>query len=293
MSYNVHTTTTQRSNLSSSLLNTPFVPATKPKASRSQRNRGKKYPCTWQGCGRCFECPHNVQQHIREAHTFEKPYQCDDCAAEGVFSAFSRQYGLNRHKRQVHFVGTKPSKAVSSSTAGDFTNAAVPQWTNQSQPFENDEFTEMGAMLTQANFEMGAVSGDVEMSDVQFQFDAGQSEVGIAGAQNGGSLGCGECDYATAQNEDILMHMHAVHGAPNTRFCICNVCSMMFIPGEDDAVSHAMLLGNGAFRATSDANFTQDGPNVSMAPAWSSQPSASSATGWDTIDPAMLSFSGI
>jgi hypothetical protein len=293
MSYNVHTTTTQSSNLASSLLNTPFVPATAPKAPRGQRNRRKVHQCNWQGCGRLFECPHNVQQHIREAHTLEKPYECDDCAAQGVFSAFSRQGTLNRHKRQVHFVGAKPSKVVPSTSAGDLTNAAVPQWTSQPQLVGNDGFVGMGAMLTHANFEMGAVSGDVEMSDAQFQFDAAPSDISISGAQNSGSLTCGECDYAAAENEDILMHMHAVHGVPNTRFCVCNVCSMMFMPSEDDAINHAMLLGNGALNAPSDASFTQDGPNVNMAPAWSSQLGPDDATGWETVDPAMLSFTSI
>lgn len=151
----------------------------------------------------------------------------------------------------------------------------------------------MGAMLTQANFEMGAVSSDLEMSDVQFQFDAGPSGINISGAQNSGSLTCGECDYAAAENEDMLMHMHAIHGAPNTRFCVCNVCSMMFMPSEDDAIDHAMLLGNGALHAPSGASFTQDGPNLNMAPAWSSQPGPGDASDWNTIDPAMLSFTGI
>ena len=289
MSYNLHTTTTQSSNLASSLLNTPFVPATAPKTSHGRRNRAKRFLCTWQGCGRYFECPHNVQQHIREAHTLEKPYQCDDCAAQGVFSAFSRQGTLNRHKRQVHFVGTKPSKPASSSSS----KTTVPQWTGQPQLVENDEFVGMGAMLTQANFEMGTVSSDIEMSDVQFQFDAAPPGIDNSGAQKSGSLTCGECDYAAAENEDILMHMHATHGAPNTRFCICNVCSMMFMPSEDDAIDHAMLLGNGALHAPSDASFTQDGPNLNMAPAWSSQPGPGDASDWNTIDPAMLSFTGI
>ena len=292
MSYNVHTTTTQSSNLASSLLNTPFVPATEPKASRRQRNRENRFPCTWEGCDRFFQCPHNVKQHIREAHTLEKPYVCDECAAQGAFSAFSRQYGLNRHKRQVHFIGTKPAKAVSSSSASDLQGPAVPQWANPSQFVGNHEFADMGAMLTETNTEMDAVSNGFGMSDLQFQFDAGPPGVDVSNTQNGDGLACGECGYAAAKNEDILMHMHAFHGAPNTRFCTCSICSMMFVPSEEDAISHATMLGNGALNVPSDANFGQEGPDGIMEPAWPAQLDAGYGTGWDTIDPAMLSFTG-
>lgn len=256
MSYNVHTATTQSYDLTSSLLNTPFVPATETQAPRNRRNREKKYPCTWQGCDRYFDCRHNVQQHIREAHTGVKPYECTACAADGAFSAFSRQYGLNRHMRQVHFVGTQSSKAVSSSSA--------------------------------------AFSRDVEMSDEQFQFDAGLSDTDIADIQHSGSLSfaCDECGHVAASEEDVFRHMHASHQAPNTRFCACNICTTMFKPSEQDAVNHTMFLGNGAFDMPSYANFAPDGPNVTMTPAWSSQLGPGDATGCDSIDPTLLSFSG-
>ena len=163
MSDNVHTATTQSYDLASSLMNTPFVSAAEAQAPRSRRNREKKYPCSWQGCNRFFDCRHNVQQHIREAHTLEKPYECDLCATKGVFSAFSRQYGLNRHMRQVHFVDTPASKPVSNSRASNHGVAAGLQCTNQSQSIVDDEFDDVGAMLAQANFEMDTVSRDVEI----------------------------------------------------------------------------------------------------------------------------------
>ncbi|KAM0700763.1 hypothetical protein Q7P35_012484 [Cladosporium inversicolor] len=276
MSYNVHTATTQSYDLASSLLNTPFVPVTETQAPRNRRNRDKKYPCMWQGCDRYFDCRHNVQQHIREAHTGEKPYECDACAADGAFSAFSRHYGLNRHMRQVHFVGTQSSKAVSSSSAG------------------NSEVAAIGAMLAEASFDLDAFSSDVETSEEQFQFDAELPAMEISGTQHSDSLSfaCDECGHVSSSEDDIFAHMHAIHQAPNTRFCTCNICTMMFKPSEEDAVNHTMLLGNGAFHMPSDANFAQDGPNVTMTPAWSSQLGPGDATGCDSNDPALLSFSG-
>lgn len=276
MSYNVHTATTQSYDLASSLLNTPFVPATETQAPRNRRNREKKYPCTWQGCDRYFDCLHNVQQHIREAHTGEKPYKCAACAAEGAFSAFSRQFGLNRHMRQVHFVGAQSSKAVSSPSASNPGVAAI------------------GAVLAEASFDTDAFSSDVEISDEQFQFDAELTDTDVTGIQHSGSLSfaCDECGHVAASEEDVFAHMHASHQAPNTRFCACNICTMMFKPGEQDAMHHTTLLGNGAFYIPSDASFAQDGPNVTIAPAWSSQLGPGDATGCDSIDPALLSFSG-
>jgi hypothetical protein len=90
----IHTTTTQKLNLSSSLLNTPFVPA-------GQQPNKKKFRCTWEGCTRSFDSPHNVKQHVREAHTGEKPHVCNACWANGVRSAFTRPFGLTRHMQQV------------------------------------------------------------------------------------------------------------------------------------------------------------------------------------------------
>lgn len=295
MSHNVHTATTESYDLASSLLNTPFAPATESKASRNPRNRAKKYPCTWwQGCNRFFDCPHNVQRHLREAHTGEKPYGCEVCAAEGVFSAFSRQYGLNRHKRQVHFISTQPSKAVSGSNASDLGAAASLQWTNQSQVVENDEFQANGAILAQANSDMGADSSDVQVPDEQFVFDAESSDMDISGEQpsSGLTFACAECGFASATEGGIFSHMHAAHKAPNTRFCACDICTVMFKPSEEDAMNHTILLRAGAFHVPSDTSFAQDGPNVTMAPAWSSQPGPGGAIGWDAIDHALLSFSG-
>lgn len=291
MSYNVHTATTQSYDLASSLLNTPFVPVTEAQAPRSRRNRPKKYPCSWHGCDRFFDCRHNVQQHIREAHTLEKPYECDLCTAEGVFSAFSRQYGLNRHMRQVHSISNQPSKAVSSWSAS---HSAAPQWTSQSEFVEHDDFAETGAMLAQAHFDMGAVSSDVEMSDSQFQFDTELSGVDISDVQHSDFIfACDQCGYTSATEEDVFTHSHAAHKIPNTQFCPCRICTMMFKPSKEDAMNHEIFLGNGAFHLPSGAaSFAQDGPNVTITPAWSSQLGSRDAAGWDSIDPALLSSYG-
>jgi hypothetical protein len=190
--------------------------------------------------------------------------------------------------RQVHSVNNQPSKAVSSSNAG---HSAALQWTSQSQLIESGKFAETGAVLAQANFEVGAVSSDVEMADSQFQFDAELSDMDISDEQL--FFECDQCGYTSAIEEDIFTHMHALHNFPNTQFCSCGICTLMFKPSKEDAMNHEILLGNGAFHLPSGAaSFAQDGPNVTTAPAWSSQLSPGDAAGCDNIDPALLSSSG-
>lgn len=228
-----------------------------------------------------------MQQHIREKHTMERPYKCDYCAADGVLSAFARQYGLNRHMRQVHHVGAQSSRATTSSaTSASGADDGSQRTDNLPQ---RDELADMAAQLTQANYQMSADSSDVEMSDGQFQFDAGPSGINNVSGTNSG-LACGECGYTAARQKEILMHMHASHGVPNTRFCSCNVCTMMFITSESDVMNQAQMLCGGAFHTHSDAHFSPEGPNVAMASAWSSQMSASDAASMGTIDPSGLSF---
>lgn len=293
----IHTTTTQNPTLSSSLLNTAFVPTTTATESANrQTKKSKSYPCTWPGCTQLFSCPHNVQQHIREKHTLEKPYVCDTCASDGTYSAFSRPYGLNRHMKQVHYVGVEPSSAVTSLTADELEVDDVSQWTGSSQAVEGafahmGEFAEMGALLGRANAVMGDVSSNVEISGVQSQFDAELPDANVSGLRNSGSIACGECGYAATRHEEILTHMHTAHGAPNTRFCACNICTLMFVPSEEEAMNQAIMLADGALHTHQDASFRQEGPNVTMAPDWSSQPDASNAIGFSNIDPALLSFS--
>jgi hypothetical protein len=278
----IHKTTTQNSTLSSSLLNTPFAPAgQKPPSS-------KNFQCKWENCGRWFSSPHNVAQHVREKHTGETPHECQLCLANGVFSGFARPHGLTRHMDQVHSVGTRPSRpsraaraarAATSTTADAFGGAAVApvafQWVDPADPsqiVEDDEFAEFGALLAGANAEMGAASGDVEMSDFQFQFDSGLSNVDVSENHNNNVIACGECDYSAANQENILMHLHATHGVINTPFCSCSICTAMFLSSEEAAVNHAISLGNGAFQVEGGAGFSQEGPDAN-------------------IDPALLSFS--
>lgn len=70
----------------------------KPNAKKPEHNM----PCPWEGCDRLFTCQHNIDQHVREVHTGERPCMCELCALEGKLAGFARPASLNRHYRDVH-----------------------------------------------------------------------------------------------------------------------------------------------------------------------------------------------
>ena len=165
---------------SSSLITTNSSPATTtPAPTLPGRQLAKTHPCTWPDCPRFFACPHNVQQHIREKHTHEKPYKCEEC----VDVAFARQYGLNRHKAQVHGDGEKASRVAADRHTYGVVPSAEPE-----QPFvpfteptqattgADAKFDESMDFLTEENARNDVSGGNIEMADDQFNFDAYLSE---------------------------------------------------------------------------------------------------------------------
>lgn len=80
---------------------------TGPAAAHKYEQVEKIIPCIWPGCGRLFSCKHNVDQHVREKHTLERPFVCDLCpVSDGLKrpNAFARPASLNRHKKSRHGV---------------------------------------------------------------------------------------------------------------------------------------------------------------------------------------------
>ena len=61
-----------------------------------------KHLCTYEGCNRRFEAPTHLQIHIRRVHTFEKPFQCDECK-----EAFFSKPELKRHQ-MIHLCQRNP-----------------------------------------------------------------------------------------------------------------------------------------------------------------------------------------
>lgn len=106
--YSMHTVQ-EPADLNNSLLAQPFNPNQQPayQPPAPKKSQAKlRYKCTWEDCERMFAGPHNVNQHIREAHTGQKPYKCPECTALGHDKGFARPFSLNRHRRQIHHVET-------------------------------------------------------------------------------------------------------------------------------------------------------------------------------------------
>jgi hypothetical protein len=354
--YNYNYTAPEASS-SSPLLNTNFTPATTTTTAPTLPGRQltNTFPCTWPGCPRFFACPHNVQQHIREKHTHEKPYKCDQCADV----AFARQYGLNRHRAQVHGVGEKPSRIA----AGQRTYGTAPSGKQQQQPFVHftptqatngagfgfgepqqqpflapfaqqnlqamgeQEFAELMGLLQAENARNQVNGRDVEMSDDQFDFGADQQETAAAAveitdaqraqsyfntaqainavrnsAQNGGLLGCGECDFFAATGNDVRSHMHDEHQVLHSHLCACEICTMIYSSSEVDAEHQkSLLVDQGGFQKIreADASFLgaqgADFATSSTATTSAWQPEVNNNSDYateGTLDPALLNLAG-
>lgn len=302
----MHTTTTQNTSLSNSLLNTPFVPAGAATDPQDPLVPGLKlpaanvHPCTWPGCPRFFACQHNVQQHIREKHTGERPFKCDICAAAGLSTAFARPYGLTRHKAQVHADGKRSKRAGKQPVENDGPNAGdfgmdfgddVFQWdgeqmagVEQTIVGAGDEFAELGATLAAANAEMDEM------------FNSHQSGNAPETQHQGFAFTCADCDFASADNQDVLAHLHFTHFVPSSRLCPCSTCSLVSFNSDQDAFNHAVLLMQGGFQVGKDtAGLAGQGPaSMEFGTQNGAMPATSSDVpgnvNWDsfTIDPALL-----
>lgn len=59
----------------------------------------KVIPCPYPGCDTKHSCRYNLNGHIREKHTKERPYICD---VPGCSADFNRPWLLTRHKKKKH-----------------------------------------------------------------------------------------------------------------------------------------------------------------------------------------------
>jgi hypothetical protein len=193
--------------------------------------------------------------------------------------AFTRQYGLNRHKAQVHGIGEKPSRVPAIRHSHGVAPSAQPE-----QPFvpfaeptratagADDIVAKSLGYLAERNARIEVSGGDVEMADDQFDFEADQSETAafdtpdaqfhfgaeqqqpttITAAHNntqgGGLFGCGECDYFAATSNDVRMHMHVAHQVPNNPLCACDICTMLQCSSEIDAAHQLSFVVQGCFQ---------------------------------------------
>ncbi|KAK4505105.1 hypothetical protein PRZ48_003068 [Zasmidium cellare] len=161
-------------------------------------------PCTWEGCGRMFTCQHNVNQHIREAHTGERPSVCEICAKLGGSAAFSRPYSLNRHLRSQHgvepYIHKKPPMKTIKTTGPV---SAVPASAGRSK--------KGGRKPKAGNQQSGAVHGPSSMA-LPMQSPPAHNQ------------SCQYCGSLLEGAEHAMLHMHLEHGVPASPHCGCSFC---------------------------------------------------------------------
>lgn len=205
----------------------PTVAPTYPQARAGGRTRAKtkrKYThqCPWQGCMRTFLCPHNVQQHIREAHTNEQPYACELCSR-----AFNRPYTLYRHMELQHGIKQAgPGRGRSGGLAR--IGVGVSRERKGGRNVMGDQQVKIVGP-SQADGAPGAGVHQAPPPETANPDPAAKFEV-INFTPMPTACRCGA---GFDNREALLAHLHDVHGDPNSRFCNCMVCLALFGAGRD------------------------------------------------------------
>lgn len=237
----------------------PAAPQTYPQArtgATTKSGRKLTHKCHWEGCDLYFSCPHNVEQHIREVHTKEKPYECKKCG-----KAFTRPWGLYRHLEGKHGIveaGPGRGRGGGLSRIGSDVPQKRKRWEGK-----------------KAVMGMG-IGGDVVMGDGGVERDGGFGEqvvdvqqpmcleqpmdmqplppAPVASEQPAFELNnftliprgiaC-KCGTRFDMREALLAHLHDRHGEPNSPLCNCMVCLGTFgTAGSVDAAGvHAREKG--------------------------------------------------
>lgn len=167
-------------------------------------------PCTWEGCGRMFTCNHNVQQHIRETHTGERPHVCAICAARGIDSRYARPGTLYRHIRSQHKIEPDvknkrgPRKTLLST--GPVSAVPVPAPAPAQQPKKR------GRKPKSATQQDDPAPEPAQMQPVAFD----QS--------------CEFCGAELTGAEHALLHLHLEHSVPASPECGCSFCKSQLMP---------------------------------------------------------------
>lgn len=85
-----------------------------------RKEKSYNHPCPYPNCPRTFTCPHNVDQHVREKHTGERPNKCDHCP-----KAFARPFALYRHLAVVHGIDIRPGRGRTVQKRSDLQNTLI------------------------------------------------------------------------------------------------------------------------------------------------------------------------
>ncbi|EME47835.1 hypothetical protein DOTSEDRAFT_21577 [Dothistroma septosporum NZE10] len=173
----------------------------------------KHLSCPFEGCDQRFTCKHNVNQHVREAHTGERPYECHICAEKGDFTAFSRPASLYRHQRGVH--NYEPNIRPRGRPRGLHGPRAKKSVGRNDAPIS----------ATPVNDKVKANNHNDYTTHQRLQ-EACQKAVQNADPS---TQPCWLCPIVLpAGQEALLLHGHMAHDDPFQMKCACSICTASF-----------------------------------------------------------------
>ena len=156
--------------------------------------RPKRHPCPYDckdkltGEVRHFASRHNVDQHVREQHTGERPYRCVICEEK----AYARPFGLNRHMAAKHGIMLGPRQS------------------NVCKRQQQDPRTKTSSPSTATH------APDTDREDKQSaQMGGRESSIGTDMAQPqklDHNTSCVICKAVFNNGEVLFAHLHHVHG---------------------------------------------------------------------------------
>ncbi|KAK5122083.1 hypothetical protein LTR85_004329 [Meristemomyces frigidus] len=192
----------------------------------TKKKPAKVHPCPHackdkSGQPRLFTCQHNVQQHVREKHTLERPYKCEIC--DDSRRGFNRPFTYNRHMLMFHGIQTGPGKGHAVRRAKQ-TAPAPPAF---------------GAPAAgQPDFDFD----DRQIQEASLQIESGTNDA-FAYVENR----CHACKTMFFTKESMLNHLHIDHGQEPSPLCTCMACSSIYCHNAGDAAELKQQLEAGGF----------------------------------------------
>ena len=190
--------------------------------NKSANYQPEKYKHGYPQCSCRFDNPHNVKQHLREAHNEGSMSVCSYCEKE-----FARPWSLFRHIKSIHGIDVHPGASATKKQKRKQIGREGPILV---RPEEKKGFKIKVLADEPAKVEFEAMPG------AEQDFDGSPMlEFGEEGFAQPKTL-CAICGVSFDGDDEILFaHLHGTHSMPYSESCDCMVCFAQRLTEQSDA----------------------------------------------------------